>query len=223
MDCPHCKVNIPNTLTQETLEARLKSTKEAKDGEILALTNSLSAASTKANGYDTLLQERDAALSKIQGIETAAARTTALTGVGITDASKLEGIEVIFKSANAGRADGDKLDFTAWIADEQGARAHPLLAPHFANAGPAEQAGAAAAAAAAAAGTAGANAGPKPGKGAGLPEGGAGGAKAPPSSTGKMTPQQVSAFFASKEFQSMKPEDQRAKTAELKATHMPNA
>jgi len=224
MDCPHCSVDIPNVLTQETLEGRINSIKDAKQGEINLLTTSLAEAKTKAAGYDSMKTAHDAAVAKIAAMETATARSTALASAGITDAGKLAGIEAIFASQNAGLADADKLDFAAWIADADGARMHPLLAPHF-NGAPGVPAGdAAEAAAASSAASNGAesasSAASAAGTGAGLPDSSAGNPGNPPNTVGKMTPGQVSEYFNSAEFQAMKPEDRKAKTAEMKAQYL---
>lgn len=219
-NCPHCNEPIEKLtgfVPEATLRERLKNQAAAKDAEITALSSRLTELEGKTTGYDAIVGERDTLKAELTGLRQRGERTAALAELKL-DAGLLEHVEVLYNSAVAGQ--DEPPDFKTWLG-EQG-KAHPLLAPHVGRAG------------AAGAGGTGAGAGAGAGTGAGAASGGAGGAGAgagagsasrlpdtapgsdPAGPGGKMTPEQVRAYFASAEYAALPRDAKKAKIAELK-------
>jgi hypothetical protein len=198
--CPHCSEEITTPLTgfvaESTLRERLKGQATAKDAEIAVLSARVTELDGKTTGYDAIVAERDKLKAEAEGAKKRGERTAKLAELKLKP-ELLDHVEVLYNSAQAG-AEAPK-EFAAWLAED--AKAHPLLAPHFGavtttpvttttTTTPANK----------------------------LPVTPPGGD--PPGPGGKMTPDQVRAYFASPEYQALDRKAKVAKIAELKG-HVP--
>jgi len=203
MNCPHCSKDIEGAIPKERLDQKQTAldAKNAAEVEyqktIAALQQQLGEVSGLRDQY-TALQKTHTELS--QRTE----RRDAMRGLGLSESLE-DGLRTFYESAQAGKEGDERRAWGEWLSADDGARANPILAPHFsgAAAAPAETNGTPAAAPAA-----------NP-----LPV--STGARPPGTSTAKMSPQQIRAYFQSPGFRALTPDKQKETLAELQRQHMP--
>jgi hypothetical protein len=129
-NCPHCSEAIAGAMTQEAHESRLK----AKGEEVRQLREALTAEQAKAQGFDSVVAERDTLRGELAAERERGTRFSAMAELGITDQKAIKGFESIYASEVAGLADDARPSFGDWLAADDGARAHPLLSGKFTGA-----------------------------------------------------------------------------------------
>lgn len=195
--CPHCTKEIAGVVSQDTLTERLAVKQSAIDNltaekatlqaRVEQATKGAGDAAALQGQIDTLTKQLDTARRE-QGEYIAAA------SAGVTDPKKLKFIRLAYEDAHEGVEEAKRPAFEAWLADASGARAHDAVRHLFAAPGQPPAAGAHM---------------QPPRKDAPPP--------VTPPATGRPSPAQISAYFASPEFKSLPREQQRAKMAELEA------
>lgn len=122
--CPHCAAEItalPGFVPQATLEERIKGAKDALIKENALLKG-------RIGELEPLAEAGTKAVKELEQVKTRGARTAALQAAGLS-VDLLEHLEMLHASASAGSE--DPVEFDAWLQADDGARAHPLLRPHF--------------------------------------------------------------------------------------------
>ena len=127
--CPHCSAGIDGVLTQETHENRLS----AKGEEVRQLREALTGAQAKADGFDSVVSERDQLRGQVSTLTERGERVGAMAQIGVVDEQTIRGFESIFASEVAGLAEETRPTFRGWLEAEDGARAHPLLSRNFSS------------------------------------------------------------------------------------------
>ncbi len=135
--CPHCSVQIDGFVSQATLESRINS----KSEESRMLKEALREAKAKADGFDSVVAERDTLRGQITNLTERSSRLGALAKIGVMDEQTIRGFESIYSAEIAGIAEGERPAFSAWLEAEEGARTHPLLSKSFSGAPPVPAAG----------------------------------------------------------------------------------
>lgn len=180
----------PGYVPQAVLEERLKGQKTALTGEINALRARVAELEPLATSAAEIAKERDTLRSQIERV----GRSDALRGVGL-DPTLIDSVELLHGAAAA--AADEPVDFASWLAADEGARAHPLLAPHFRPAAAADPA---------------APPVPVPPRLALPPEN----AQGVPAGATRMSEADLDRYLASPAFNSLPRDQQRAKLAELR-------
>ena len=161
MLCPHCKAEVENAVEKSAMEATIQERLKVKSEEIKALKEGLTASQRTAAEATTATAERDRLAGELAAIKSGAEQSAAFAAAGIPADEKVRaGFLAMHASESAGVEKPPTLG--EWLAAEDGAKAHPLLAPHFAQPAAAAPAGTVAAAAAARAAPANPDSGARP-------------------------------------------------------------
>lgn len=194
--CPHCSQGIEGIVKQEVMTERLKSQRDALEGKISeAVTNVESAYQAKLTEVESARDTLNNEFSTYKEFQT---RAEALRSSGVT-ADKHETFFVLYDASQAGKVNGDAVNFGDWLQSD--ALAHPVLGSHFTS----PQAAAVKATASEPA----AAASPKS-----LPHL-AGAVAAPPDPARKRSPQEIAEYFKSDQYRSMKPEERKVEQQRL--------
>lgn len=202
-DCPHCSKPIEQLsgfISEEKHVERIKNVTTAKQTEIDQFAIKIAELTPQAQGHAALVADRDAWEGKYQQVVQRQERTGLLIGLGI-ESAKLDGMESLWSSSQAGKAEADRADFGSWLSGD--AQAHPLLAGMFSATPPATPETTTTTT-------------PEMPTPSGLPTT-PGPVAAPEAPQGKESPAQVSAYFNSPAYKALSAEDQRAKLAEKRA------
>lgn len=218
-NCPHCSVEIEDVVPKSRLDGKTAEHQR----QVEALNKRIEAAQKEGEAYGKRVVDLEGEVQKTSG--TAARivelerqiesreRLDALRGAGVTDEAVAASIQDVYGWEMGKRtAEDARPTFSDWLANEEGARAHPLLRPHFT----APAAGNVAAPPGAPAG-----APPAPAAPAGLPSGNAGAGDPPPQQR-KMNAQQLRQHFRSPTFLALPAEQQRAERQKLEAEYLPS-
>lgn len=189
-NCSHAIETLEGMVTQEKHESRLA----AKAAENKALGDEVTRLKTVTQGHDAIVAERDKFKGQYEALVTRGERSSAMSENGLS--SEIQEYAEMFFAAY----DGEHT-FSEWLADE--GKSHPMLADKYGT--PAETPPADAAAA----GT------PPVAVSPPIPSISAG-ASTPPGPGGKMTPQDLQAYFQSDTFQRMTSVEQKAREGELR-------
>ena len=126
--CPACSAEVPDVVLVTKMLERVN----AKSTEIGLLKEELSTKADKAGRYDVAEAERGRLALQVSMLQEGTTRRDALLGVGVQDPKIVSGFNALYASYAAGVEEGtDAETFPAWLASEVGAKANPLLSPHF--------------------------------------------------------------------------------------------
>jgi hypothetical protein len=126
--CPHCQQTIDGAMSQEAHRERLK----AKDEAAKLLEAEVARLRTDAAEVGTLRSERDRLSSELGALRESGAIESAFGAAGVpSDAAVRDGFRVLHAAAMAGLDEGERVTLAEWVASDA-ARAHPLLAGHYA-------------------------------------------------------------------------------------------
>ena len=218
--CPHCSKPIDEHVTRAELDRKVA----AKDAEITTLREATALAAEHAKAAKKL----PAVEAELAALRSSVEQRDAFDAAGIPSPLRA-GFAAIYASEVASAEEGKAPTVKDWLALET-TKSHPLLAPHFvAASGESEGAGQGAAGTQGAVGTQGQSAtgtgqGAKgaagtQGQGQGVkPPNTEGGVQRAPKGPEIRNRDELRAYFASQEYRAMKPEDQRARRAELETS-----
>jgi hypothetical protein len=212
-NCPHCQGEIAKLsgfISQDDHTARLA----AKDAKVREAEARVAELAPKAEAYDATSTE----LARVKGEVAAAREDVALAGRGFTDPKVLRSLRALHAVEMADTPEADRVPLVDYLASPA-AQAHPVIggllpraAPPAAPAAPAQPPAPAAAAPAAPPPPAAPPAPVVP-----PPQVGAGVVQTEPAQQGRMTPDQIRAHLRSPSFLALKPDQQRAEMARLRA------
>jgi hypothetical protein len=126
--CPNCSNDVPGVVPQTTLEQRL----EAKNAEIGLLRDELAKSTDKATRFDGVEAERARLAGELVELREGTTRREALLELGVADSNVAASFSALYSSATAHLEADARPSFAAWLDDENGARANPLLVGFFA-------------------------------------------------------------------------------------------
>jgi hypothetical protein len=125
-NCPKCNEAI-DAVSKQAFDERVKSNAEA----LKAVKDAATEAEKRAKVAEEKAGQYDVVAGKLAAIEKAGVRNAAFDKAGIAQDEKVRArFAAIFEAEQAGKAEGEAVDFGAWMEAEE-TRTDPFLAPHY--------------------------------------------------------------------------------------------